>query len=130
MFVAVPQLALIAMVLGAAIVWAAQDVGRRFGNVGLLCYWLGMSAALSAMVGGWAVATVPATGRPWAYFVIPFCFLIVEIGAVAAALAWSSRSGIRGARQFVIALLVFTVAVVPAVMAARIPDMIDQASKR
>lgn len=125
---AVPQLTLLLIFFGAAIVVAAQAVGRRFGNAGLLFFWLCTSATLAGLAGAWYNSVMPTSGRDWGSYLIPFLFLLVEIGAVAVYISRSSRGGGRGRRQFFYGLLVFTAALIPAVIVAQIPDMLHFAS--
>jgi hypothetical protein len=123
--VAVPHLALLLMVFAAAIVLATQAVGKRFGDRGLVVFWLVASAALAAGERAWFVSVMPGTVGGWRHFLIPFLFLLVEIGTVAAYIAWSTRRGEHGRRQALLALAAFTVALIPALIVALIPSMLQ-----
>jgi hypothetical protein len=123
--IAVPNFTLILMLFAVAIVLAAQAAGRRFGERGLVVFWLAGSAALAALAKVWLGMILPDSSRPWSQFVIPFLFLLVEIGAVAGYLAWSTRRGEHGRRQALFGLAAFTLALLPAVMVAQIPSMLQ-----
>jgi NADH:ubiquinone oxidoreductase subunit 3 (subunit A) len=116
--VSIPQVTLVLMLFGAAIVWATQAIGTRSGGRGLLAFWLVASAALAGFVGGWIVSAAPGADKAWSYFLVPFLFLLVEIGAVALYVEISTRKGLHGRRQLVLGMIVFIVALIPAMFVA------------
>ena len=128
MNVTIPYLALLLLFFAAVVVLAAQAVHTRFGSAGLVAFWLGASAALAAAAGAWAGSVMPAGSGDWGFYLVPFIFLLVEIGAVAVFVAKSAGKGIHGRRQFVMGILVFTAALIPALFAAQIPDIIRLSS--
>jgi hypothetical protein len=127
--VVIPHLALLLIVFGAAIVVAAQAIGRRFGGWGLLCYWLGASAVLAFLAARWAASVMPALNDRSGFFLIPLLFMLVEIGAVAGYVARSTPGRPHPRRQFIMGLLVFTAALIPALIAAQIPDIVRLAGQ-
>jgi hypothetical protein len=129
MALVIPYLALLLMFFAAATAVGAQAVARRFGNAGLIAFWIATSAAFAAVAWRWALAAMPQAGPDVSFFFIPFLFLLVEVGAVAWYIAWSTRKGEGGRRQLAMGILVFTAALIPALFAAQIPDMIRFASR-
>lgn len=76
-------------------------------------------------MGRWAAtAFFDSPAHLWAFYLTPLLFFAVQLGFVAVALKQTHKRGMRPVVQFLLGLLVFAVAAIPAALLALVPSAI------
>jgi hypothetical protein len=115
-------LACFGIIFSALAIVAARSLGPR----GALLVWLVTTCNVSMGVGYGPKGTLKLSGtQVLSFFLVPFLFLFVQLGLVSLYVGRSTQRGTGAAQQFLLSLLVFVAAVVPATAIAVIPDVVQ-----
>lgn len=123
---ALPGFVLLLLTLGLAFTASARMIVMRFGGGALLAYCFTASVGLALWIGQWVTSSLSnPSERAWNFYLIPFLFLMVQLGLVSLYIWRSSTRDRKLRHQLLLGFVIFILAMIPAAMAAALPDAIQ-----